>query len=351
MEHEVFVPVPAEVLRVTLADPARVARCVPGLQQDAEEGPLAGRLKIRAGGNTITYRGALRLTERGGVIAVEGKGTEVRGKGSVQLSLAIALTPVADGTTLAFTGAVKGAGRLSDLSEEAREAAAQRLIGKFVESLAAAAQHGGAENGRAVNGRAVKESDDASGAETAGAGTGTTGTETTGTETTGSGTTGSETTGTETTGSGAGPESERESASGSLSGPESVDDAMDAIDDEEADSDSDGVDDGVEEPHRPSVFETPVPPPSLDPFQGGDFEDAPVEYPAEPPAAEAAHARRTMIGRSAEEVDHAPPRGRYAPVPAPESTSAGATLRWIAPAAALALASAVVVGRALRRRR
>nr|WP_261993069.1 hypothetical protein [Streptomyces sp. adm13(2018)] len=58
-----------------------------------------------------------------------------------------------------------------------------------------------------------------------------------------------------------------------------------------------------------------------------------------------------MIGRSAEEVDHAPPRGRYAPVPAPQASSAGATLRWVAPAAALALASAVVVGRALRRRR
>lgn len=58
-----------------------------------------------------------------------------------------------------------------------------------------------------------------------------------------------------------------------------------------------------------------------------------------------------MIGRSAEEVDHAPPRGRYAPVPAPEAGSAGATLRWIVPAAALAIASAVVVGRALRRRR
>jgi len=72
--------------------------------------------------------------------------------------------------------------------------------------------------------------------------------------------------------------------------------------------------------------------------------------PAEPPA-EAAHARRTMIGRSAEEVDHAPPRGRYAPMPAPDSSSASATLRWIAPAAALALASAVVVGRMLRRRR
>lgn len=58
-----------------------------------------------------------------------------------------------------------------------------------------------------------------------------------------------------------------------------------------------------------------------------------------------------MIGRSAEEVDHAPPRGRYAPVPSPETTTASSTLRWVAPAAALALASAVVVGRALRRRR
>lgn len=58
-----------------------------------------------------------------------------------------------------------------------------------------------------------------------------------------------------------------------------------------------------------------------------------------------------MIGRSAEEVDHAPPRGRYAPVPSPDSTTAGATLRWVVPAAALALASAVVVSRALRRRR
>ncbi|EFL33695.1 predicted protein [Streptomyces viridochromogenes DSM 40736] len=58
-----------------------------------------------------------------------------------------------------------------------------------------------------------------------------------------------------------------------------------------------------------------------------------------------------MIGRSAEEVDHAPPRGRYAPVPAPQTVSTPAPLRWAAPAAALALASAVVAVRALRRRR
>jgi carbon monoxide dehydrogenase subunit G len=100
-----------------------------------------------------------------------------------------------------------------------------------------------------------------------------------------------------------------------------------------------------------------------EPLPSGDLEDfelveVEVEVPESAAAlddlvspAEAAHARRTMIGRSAEEVDHAPPRGRYAPVPAPDAGTASATLRWAAPAAAALLASAVVVGRVLRRRR
>ncbi|MGJ3560369.1 hypothetical protein ACR6C2_24980 [Streptomyces sp. INA 01156] len=71
---------------------------------------------------------------------------------------------------------------------------------------------------------------------------------------------------------------------------------------------------------------------------------------ADDTVAEAAHARRTMIGRSAEEVDHAPPRGRYAPS-RPADRLHGRPLRWAAPAAALAVASAIVAVRALRRRR
>ncbi|WP_055600200.1 SRPBCC family protein [Streptomyces aureus] len=286
MEHEVFVPVPAAVLRATLTDPARVARCVPGLQRDAdaEAGPLTGRLKVRVGGNTITYRGALKVVERDGAITYEGRGTEVRGKGTAELSLTVVLTPVAEGTRLSFTGGLTAAGRLAEATDEVRSTAGARMLDKFVEGLAALAEEPDAP-----------EEPDAGAAE----------------------------------------------AADTAAAEEAV----------EPDSDDDGVDDGVEEPHRSSVFDAPVPPPSLDPLLDEAFGDTPIEFPAPQPAAEAAHARRTMIGRSAEEVDHAPPRGRYAPVPAPEASSAGATLRWIAPAAALALASAVVVGRALRRRR
>ncbi|WP_309053667.1 SRPBCC domain-containing protein [Streptomyces sp.] len=308
MEHEVFVPVPAEALRATLTDPARVARCVPGLQRDADADadPLSGRLKVRVGGHTITYRGSVRIVERDGALTYEGTGTEVRGTGTAEVSLTVVLTPLAGGTGLGFTGALEATGRLAEATEQARATAGARVLDRFVESLTALA------------GDARPEAE---------------------------------------AGAGAVPEAaeDRPDTAGEPRTP--------ADQGPEADSDDDGVDDGIEEPGRPSVFDTPVPPSGLDPLLDEDFPDVhdvpdvvdvpdtPAEFPAPQPAAEAAHARRTMIGRSAEEVDHAPPRGRYAPVPAPESSNAGATLRWIAPAAALALASAVVVGRALRRRR
>ncbi|MFD8646242.1 SRPBCC family protein [Streptomyces zaomyceticus] len=319
MEHEVFVPVPAEVLRATLTDPARVARCVPGLQRDAdaEAGPLTGRLKVRVGGNTITYRGALKVVDRDGAITYEGQGTEARGKGSAELSLTVVLTPVAEGTSLSFTGGLTAAGRLAEATDEARSTAGSRLLDKFVEALAALAERPEPQPEPRPESQSQPEPQPDEAPE---------------------------------------PDAEPEGAEGAAAvgtdGAAAVgtDGAgTDATDDDA--TDDDGVDDGVEDPRRSSVFDAPVPPPSLDPLVDQDFTGTPIEFPAPQPAAEAAHARRTMIGRSAEEVDHAPPRGRYAPVPAPEASSAGATLRWIAPAAALALASAVVVGRALRRRR
>ncbi|MER6094383.1 SRPBCC family protein [Streptomyces sp. NPDC001728] len=297
MEHEVFVPVPAEVLRATLTDPGRVVRCVPGLQRDAdaEAGPLTGRLKVRVGGNTITYRGALKVVERDGAITYEGHGTEARGKGSAELSLTVVLTPVAEGTSLSFTGALTADGRLAEATEEARSTTGARLLDKFVAAVAALAGEPAAE----------------------------------------------ESSGTVEADADAGADTDTDTDADTDTGTEGAD----------ADTDDDGVDDGVEEPRPGVAFDTQVPPPSFGPLPVEGFGDTPIDFPSPQPAAEAAHARRTMIGRSAEEVDHAPPRGRYAPVPAPEASSAGAALRWIAPAAALAIASAVVVGRALRRRR
>ncbi|MFE7537928.1 SRPBCC domain-containing protein [Streptomyces rhizosphaericola] len=315
MEHQVFVPVPVPALRRTLGDPVRVARCVPGLQQDADgsASPLAGRLKFRAGGHTITYRGELKLSGPGSAegdrFTVTGEGVEARGTGAVKLALTVSLTAADGGTTLTYGGTASGDGRLAELEEGAALTAAQRLLDRFTQQLVtetlAVGEGEDAAPGSVEDVSAERLAGDvepsADGRDGEGAGAG--------------------------TGSAAEP-AEPGSAAGST----------------EPGSDA-GTGAAAGASESSSVFDSPVPPPSLDPVAGVEF-----TVPDEPPA-EAAHARRTMIGRSAEEVDHAPPRGRYAPVPSPDAGGAGTTLRWVAPAAALALASAVVLSRALRRRR
>ncbi|KPC62900.1 SRPBCC domain-containing protein [Streptomyces chattanoogensis] len=290
MEHEVYVPFPVGTVRQALTEPERVARCIPGVQLDADAAPNIpeGRLRLRIGSSTITYRGTLTIaggaSQGDAPLIFEAKGTESRGDGAVALTLTVRLTPAtepATGTTLACSGELRSDGRLAEATDRSAETAGRRLLDRFAENLA----------------EDLKEH----------------------------------------------PVTAREERSGQ------------------------------------GIFETEVPPPSLDPgselgdlsdlsdlddvhdldevdaaLDGERARDADHAYDGDAEGevpAEAAHARRTMIGRSAEEVDHAPPRGRYAPVPPPEVNTASATLRWAAPAAAVVLASAVVVGRVLRRRR
>ncbi|MEV3966747.1 SRPBCC domain-containing protein [Streptomyces sp. NPDC050698] len=334
MEHEVFVPVPAERLREVLDDPARVARAVPGLQQDAGAEPVAGRLKIRVGGHSVTYRGAVRVLRRGDdAYAVEGEAEEARGSGSVKLALRIALRAAEDGCTVVYGGSASADGRIKDLPADAVEGAVTRLLNRFAEHLAAAAT----------------DRDDAARRPPAGpdAETGTQPPADAGS-----------TEGPVAPGdAGSTGESPAPADPGSTNEPPASADpgstneppasaGAGSTNEPPAPADPGSTDEPpASTPGRSSAFGAEVP---SSPLGGG--EDAEDEEDEED-IAEAAHARRTMIGRSAEEVDHAPPRGRYAPVPAPQTVSPPAPLRWAAPAAALALASAVVAVRALRRRR
>ncbi|GAU66432.1 Syd protein [Streptomyces sp. NBRC 110611] len=280
MEHEVYVPFPVGTVRQALAEPERVARCVPGVQLDADAAPHCpeGRLRLRIGSSTITYRGSLTVSDAAdAAVTVEAKGTESRGDGSVALTLTVRLSPATEpgpGTTLACAGTVLSDGRLAEAPHQSAETAGRRLLDRFAENLADDLREQPPADDSVLPGEPDRHGESEDSAKTVA-------------------------------------------------------------------------------PGESTAHDTSVPPPSLDPLSDEDAygsaaygDDTDGDAPAE-----AAHARRTMIGRSAEEVDHAPPRGRYAPVPAPQTASTSATLRWAAPAAAVVLASAVVVGRVLRRRR
>lgn len=420
MEHEVHVPFPVGAVRAALAEAERGMRCVPGLTVEAAAGSppggtaigdaaagaatggagsegcvdgvdgvggvdgadevvVRGRLRVRIGGSTVTYRGTLRLTAREPGFVIEADGTEARGTGTARMELTV-VPREADpdgaesGTVLAFTGAASGQGRIAEFEEKQLRAAGRRLLDRFTESLAdsLAADPPGDDNAPVIPAIPApdaktpdaKASDAKASAEAASG-------DSEASRARGGGEEASEE-----------PPAPQE-ASGAAGENGAQDESPQAVQDEES---------GL------SVFETEIPPPSLgrasdeddpsgtdpsgtdpdaasgaasgaeqtpagarDPFGDPLGDDVGSEAPtgltrgAEIPApgappAEAAHARRTMIGRSAEEVDHAPPRGRYAPVPPPAPTAPGATLRWAAPAAALAVAGVVVLSRAVRRR-
>ena len=304
MEHESFVPTPAARLAAALRTPGAVASALPGWQPDPDAPPAGrtaqGRLRLRIAGSTITYRGSVTVEGDASPFTLEAHGEEVRGGGSVRASARITLSGTElpePGTTVAYDGSAEFDGRLASYDPAVVEAAVRRLLDRFSSEIAAQAPPESA----------------------------------TGTEVPAD------------TGAHGEPDSASEPSPREPEPQEQADSANpeDSRDEEEPDV----VDD----------LGDPDPTPELDEFELVEVE---VEVPESAaalddlvPPAEAAHARRTMIGRSAEEVDHAPPRGRYAPVPAPDASSAAATLRWAAPAAAALLASAVVVGRVLRRRR
>ncbi|MFJ2632281.1 CoxG family protein [Streptomyces sp. NPDC087422] len=404
MEHEVFVPVSPTRIGHALRSPARVTASLPGWQPDASgaadgadgadgsapEGGAAGRLRLRVGGSTITYRGTVRVTGASSPFAAEASGTEVRGTGTVKATLEIVVaeaTHPEPGALLIFRGAAQAEGRLASYEPDVVEAAVRRLLDRFSADLAAHAPEeetapdpapsdvtveetivpvveAGAASERPESSERAESAEraeslkqveslerpesaerpDEPGAEAGAADAAAEEAADTAGDTADT----ADDTAEDTADTPAG-----DSRITTESDPSDTDTDA-AADSDEADSDEDA------EPAEPEAdvvddLGEPAPPSDLDDFELVEVE---VEVPESAaalddlvPPAEAAHARRTMIGRSAEEVDHAPPRGRYAPVPAPDATSAAATLRWAAPAAAALVASAVVVGRVLRRRR
>ncbi|RKE20211.1 CoxG family protein [Streptomyces sp. TLI_171] len=247
MEHEVVVPVPAEVVREALVDRELVARCVPGLSPVASTSAPAAdsRLRIRIAGSTITFAG--RLTVAGwqdDVLAVRMTGEEIRGAAPVTAELQVTLEERKGETAMRFATTLTASGRLAGFEESVLESTGRRLIDRAVAALVAELSEPADEDDADVDGAdgaTVVFLDDRA------------------------------------------------------QGQDLDDDLSDLI--------------AFSEDELPD----PVPVPSR-PESAFDPETAPV--------------RRSIVGRSAEEVDHAPPHGRYAPAPPAHSARARAASRW-----------------------
>jgi carbon monoxide dehydrogenase subunit G len=156
LDHSFTVPVPPEQAWDVLLDVQRIAPCMPGATVDTVEGDdVAGRLKVKVGPVSITYKGTATFKDRDAAdrsVLVEASGKEMRGAGTASATVRAALKPE-DGsgatvvtlhTTLSVTGrpAQFGRGVITEVGS--------RLIDKFADNLAQQLTGGASAGAEAV---------------------------------------------------------------------------------------------------------------------------------------------------------------------------------------------------------
>ena len=140
LEHSFTVPVPpAEAWRVLL-DLERVAPCMPGATLESVTGTeFAGKVKVKVGPITVTYRGTGRFTETdadGLRATVEAKAKEMRGTGTAAATVQASLTAEGGGTRVDVTTDLAITGKPAQFGRGVMADIGSKLIGQFASCLA-----------------------------------------------------------------------------------------------------------------------------------------------------------------------------------------------------------------------
>jgi uncharacterized protein len=171
MDHSFTVPVPPERAWDVLLDVERIAPCMPGASVDEFDGEVVtGRIKVKVGPVSLTYRGTAKFTERdpdAKVIVLEASGKETRGAGTASATVRATLEPESGGeatkasmhTTMNVTGrpAQFGRGVMVEVGGKLVEQFAQNLRQLITDDSAGgggAAATGATEAGAATDGDA-----------------------------------------------------------------------------------------------------------------------------------------------------------------------------------------------------
>jgi uncharacterized protein len=141
MDHSFTVPVPPDRAWDVLLDVERIAPCMPGATVDSFDGEVVtGRIKVKVGPVSLTYKGTAKFTERdpdARVIVLEASGKETRGAGTASATVRATLEPESGGeaskasmhTTMNVTGrpAQFGRGVMVEVGGKLVEQFAQNL--------------------------------------------------------------------------------------------------------------------------------------------------------------------------------------------------------------------------------
>ena len=169
MDHSFTVPVPPDRAWDVLLDVKKIAPCMPGATVDDFDGEVVnGRIKVKVGPVSLTYKGTAKFTERdpdAKVIVLEASGKETRGAGTASATVRATLEPEAGGeatkasmhTTMNVTGrpAQFGRGVMVEVGSKLVEQFAQNLRQLIADDAGAGGSNPAATEDEASAGQAT----------------------------------------------------------------------------------------------------------------------------------------------------------------------------------------------------
>ena len=156
MDHSFTVPVPPERAWDVLLDVEKIAPCMPGAIVDEFDGEVVtGRIKVKVGPVSLTYRGTAKFTERdpdAKVILLEASGKETRGAGTASATVRATLEPESGGggTTASMHTTMNVTGRPAQFGRGVMIEVGSKLVEQFAQNLRQLIAEDGAADGNAA---------------------------------------------------------------------------------------------------------------------------------------------------------------------------------------------------------
>src|SRR5215469_12489925 len=141
LDNSFTVPVPPERAWEVLLDVERIAPCMPGATVDEFDGEVVtGRIKVKVGPVSLTYRGTAKFTERdpeAKVILLEASGKETRGAGTASATVRATLEPESGGeaTKASMHTTMNVTGRPAQFGRGVMVEVGSKLVEQFSQNL------------------------------------------------------------------------------------------------------------------------------------------------------------------------------------------------------------------------
>jgi len=140
LDHSFTVPVPPDRAWEVLLDVERIAPCMPGATVEEFDGEVVtGRIRVKVGPVSLTYRGTAKFTERDPdtrVVVVDASGKETRGAGTASAAVRASLVPSGEGTEVSIHTTMNVTGRPAQFGRGVIAEVGGKLVEKFAENLA-----------------------------------------------------------------------------------------------------------------------------------------------------------------------------------------------------------------------